>query len=99
MERIFLAVLLAVLLSAGCMVAPGHRGSGVLLVPPLPAVVVLEDEPYYYHNGYHYYYQRDRWSYSNSRNGPWAELPRDRYPKELRYRGRGETRGYDRYGR
>jgi len=98
MKRISVAVLLAVFLFAGflfagCVVAPGHRGSGVVVVPALPSVVVLESEPYYYHGGYHYFYQNDRWSYSRSRSGPWVELPRDRYPKETRFKGRGDDRG------
>jgi hypothetical protein len=93
MKRILLAVLLAVFLIVGCVVAPGPRGSGVVLVPPLPTIVVLEEEPYYYHSGYHYYYQNDRWSYSKSRSGPWVELPRDRYPKEVKFKGRGHERG------
>jgi len=93
MKRISSAVLLAVFLLAGCMVVPGRRGSGIVLVPPLPSIVVLEEEPYYYHSGYYYYYHNDRWSYSNSRRGPWSELPRDRYPKEVRFKGRGDGRG------
>ena len=101
MKNVLLPVLLAVFLLVGCMVVPGRRGAGVVVVPPLPSIVVLEEEPYYYHSGYYYYYQNDRWSYSNSRSGPWVELPRDRYPKEVRFkgrgdeRGRGEKRGYD----
>ena len=78
---------------AGCAVGPGHGGYGVVIVPPLPAVVVLESEPYYQHGGYYYYYQGDRWSYSHSRSGPWMELPRDRYPKEVKYKGQGNESG------
>ncbi len=97
MKRIFLAVLLAAFMLSACMVVPGRRGHGVVMVPPLPSIVVLEAEPYYYHSGYYYYYQNDRWSYSNSRRGPWAELPRGHYPKEVRFkdRGRGDERGRD----
>jgi len=111
MKRIWLAVLLAVFLIVGCVVAPGPRGSGVVLVPPLPTIVVLEEEPYYYHSGYHYHYQNNVWFYSNSRSGPWRELTRDRWPKEVKFkgkergrdddrgrgdeRGRGEKRGHD----
>jgi hypothetical protein len=86
---------------AGCMVGPGQGGYGVVVVPPLPAVVVLESEPYYQQGGYYYYYQGDRWSYSNSRGGPWVELPPDRYPKEVRFKdkgggqGKGEKHGHD----
>jgi len=111
MKNLSVAVLLAVFLFAGCVVAPGHRGSGVVVVPALPEIVVLESEPYYYHGGYHYYYQNDRWSYSTSRSGPWVELPRERYPKETRFKGkghgrdkgderdRGEKRGHDKRDR
>ena len=105
MKRLLVAALLATFLFAGCVVSPGHRGSGVVVVPALPSIVVLEEEPYYYHGGYHYFYQNDRWSYSRSRSGPWVELPRDRYPKETRFkgrgdeRGRGEKRGHDRQDR
>ena len=95
MNRICLAVLLGVFLFVGCVVGPGHRGSGVVVVPALPSIVVLETEPYYYHGGYHYFYQNDRWFYSNTRSGPWAELPRDRYPRETRFKGRGHERDGD----
>src|SRR4030042_7000830 len=93
MKRIFLAVLLIAFMLSACVVVPGRRAHGVVVVPPLPSIVVLESEPYYYHGGYHYYYQNDRWSYSSSRSGPWVELPRDRYPKEVRFKGRGGDRG------
>jgi hypothetical protein len=93
MKKISLAVLLGAFLFVGCVVGPGRHGSGVVVVPALPSIVVLEEEPYYYQNGYHYHYQNDRWSYSESRSGPWMELPRDRYPKEVRFKGRGQERG------
>lgn len=92
MKRILPAVLLGVFLLVGCVVRSGYRGEAVI-VPALPSIVVLEDEPYYYHGGYYYYYHDDRWSYSNSRSGPWVELPRDRYPNETRFKGRGGERG------
>ena len=93
MKRILLAVLSGVFLFVGCVVGPGYRGDGMVVVPALPSIVVLESEPYYYQGGYHYHYQSDRWYYSNSRSGPWSELPRDRYPKEVRYKNRGDDRG------
>jgi len=105
MRRIVLVGPLAVLLLAGCLVAQGRRGSSVVVVPALPSVVVLESEPYYQHSGYIYHYRNDRWFYSRSRSGTWLELPRDRYPKEVKFkdkgqdkgdeRGRGEKRGHD----
>ena len=97
MKRIFPAVLLAAFMLSACVVAPGRRGHGVVVVPSLPSIVVLEEEAYYHHSGYYYYYQNDRWSYSNSRSGPWVELPRDHYPKEVRFKqkARGDERGRD----
>jgi hypothetical protein len=53
MKRLLLAALLGVFLFAGCVVGPGPRGSGVVVVPALPSIVVLETEPYYYQGGYH----------------------------------------------
>ena len=84
-------------LLAGCLWVPGPRAEGMILVPALPPVVVLEAEPYYVQGGYHYHYQNNGWYYSNSRSGPWAPLPRDRYPKEVRYkdnRGKGQNSGH-----
>ena len=105
MKRIIFAVLLAAGILSACVVAPGRRGHSVVVAPALPTIVVLEEEPYYYHSGYHYYYRNGGWSYSQSRSGPWVELPRDRYPKETRFkekgrggdnRGGGSGRGRDR---
>ncbi len=92
MRRREIAVLLAVSLLAGCLMVPGPRGSGTILVPPLPMIVVLEEEPYYQHGGYFYFYENNRWSYSNSRGGPWVKLPRDRYPKEVKFKGKGNDK-------
>ncbi len=97
MKRIFLAVLLVAFMLSACVVVPGRRGHGVVVAPPLPSIVVLEEEPYYHHSGYSYYYQNNRWFYSNSRSGPWLDLPRDHYPKEVRFKekGSGDERGQD----
>jgi hypothetical protein len=70
------------------------------VAPPLPAVVELGDEPYYYHDGYHYYYHDNGWEYSRDRRGPWRELPKSHYPREMRYHGNREGgspggRGYE----
>ena len=77
---------------AGCVMVPGPRG-GVSFVPILPPLVVLDAEPYYVHQGYYYYYQNNGWYYSHSRGGPWVDLPRDHYPREVRFRGGGEGGG------
>jgi hypothetical protein len=94
MKRILLATLLAVSLLTACVAVPGRHG--VEFVPFLPPLVVLEAEPYYYYDGFHYHYNNDRWFYSRSRGGPWYDLPRDHYPRELRYKGRGGRHGHER---
>ena len=71
---------------AGCVMTPGPRGQGVTFVPLLPPIVVLGEEPYYDHGGYHYYYRDGGWAYSHARGGPWIDLPRDHYPREVRFR-------------
>ena len=106
MKKFLIVGLPMVCLLMGCMVGPGPRGSGgVVIVPALPSVVVLEAEPYYQQGSYFYFYQNNSWSYSNSKSGPWVELPRDRYPKEVklkdqgRDKGKGENRGQDKRGK
>ena len=100
MKRILIAMLIAVSLLTACVLAPeggrGHRSGGVVIAPLLPPVVVLEAEPYYFYEGFTYHYTNDRWYYSQSRRGPWAELPRDRYPKEVRYKGQHGKQNRDR---
>jgi hypothetical protein len=98
-HKILYGVLLAALLLPGCVVAPAdHRGPEWVVAPALPVIVELGVEPYYFHSGFYYYYQeRDhRWSYSRERTGPWRELPRDRYPREIRYKDRGHDHDMDR---
>lgn len=92
-KMLIVAPLTALLLLSACVVAPARHGSGLVVAPALPLIVELGVEPYYYQGGYHYYYNNDRWSYSNSRSGPWMDLPRSHYPKEIRRRGRDDDRG------
>ncbi|MEI6210243.1 MAG: hypothetical protein WCR06_01330 [bacterium] len=94
-KRILLAGLLAPLLIAGCLVSRGPRGEGITIVPILPALVVLDAEPYYVHEGYHYHYRNGGWFYAQSRSGPWVSLPRDHYPKEVRFRDMDNNRGQE----
>jgi len=89
MYRMLYALLTATLLTA-CVAAPTGEGSELVVAPALPQIVELGSEPYYYHSGYYYYYHNDRWSYSTARTGPWRDLPKDRYPGEVRYEGRGD---------
>ena len=53
----------------------------------------------------YYHYHDHAWLYSHSKAGPWKKLPRDRYPREIRYkrhdrddgrhdRNRDRDRGY-----
>ena len=77
----------ALLICASCVATVGPYGTSYAIPPPLPAVVVLDDSPYFVHDGHHYYYNSNHWYYSNYRSGPWRDLPRNHYPKELRYRG------------
>jgi len=94
MSKMRIVLPLAILLLAGCVVTPADR---VVVAPALPVVVEFGADPYYYQQGYYYYYDSHYWRYSNSRAGPWLDLPRSHYPKEIRYRGRGGD-GRDRDG-
>jgi len=94
-KMLSIAALMALLLSA-CLVAPaGHRSARVI-APPLPVIVELDAEPYYYQSGYYYFYDHNRWRYSDQRSGPWADLPRNRYPKETKFKSHDNRRDKDR---
>lgn len=99
MHKMLYVALLTTLLLPACVVVPAH-GPGYVVAPALPLVVELGVEPYYFHSGFYYYYhdQDRRWSYSHARTGPWKELPRDRYPREIRFKDRHD-RDRDRDGR
>ena len=101
MNRMLSIALLATLLLSACVVAPERGGPGVVVAPALPLVVELGVEPYYVHGGYYYYYNNNQWGYSTARTGPWRDLPRDYYPREIRYRDHSEhyDRDHDRYNR
>ena len=87
MNRMLFAALVAAPLLTACVVGP----------PGLPVVVELGTEPYYYQDGYYYYYQNNDWRYSKSRSGPWTELPRSHWPKEIKHRGRDDDRDRGRH--
>jgi len=92
MKKFWFTMTLASLLCTACIMTAGPHGASIAIAPPLPVVVEL-DTPYYYHSGYNYYYTDNRWYYSQKKGGPWIDLPRDRYPKETKYRGKGPDRG------
>ena len=98
MKKLLIVDLLVVVLLAGCKEGSAPRGSGevkevsgargsgeIVAAPALPPLVELGAEPYYQHAGYFYFYQDSRWSFSQSRNGPWVGLPGDRYPREVKF--------------
>lgn len=96
------AVLVGLLVTsmlAGCLMVPGPRGEGMVVVPALPPVVVFDAGPYYVHQGYHYHYQNNGWYYARSRGGPWAPLPEDHYPREVKFRDGGNGRDQGRNNR
>ena len=96
-----MVVILCWLIACSSM-AMGRHGSKVAVVvsiPLLPPIVELHEEPYYYQSGYYYHYDRDRWYYARSKRGPWANLPRDHYPKETRYKGKSWRHDRDDRGR
>ena len=92
MKRISLmAIVAASLLITSCVYppvgdgydSPGYGDMGPTILPPM---VILDTEPYYFYNGYHYHYLNDRWYYSRNRRGPWTDLPRNHYPREVRFK-------------
>jgi hypothetical protein len=95
MKKVSLLVIIAAsFLTTACVVPPpGDEGYdspeyGDMRPVPLPPLVVLDAESYYFHNGLHYHYLNGRWLYSRSRSGPWTDLPRHHYPREVRYKER-----------
>lgn len=96
MKSTLLAAPLVALVLSACVVAPAGRDEGWPVAPALPLVVELGIEPYYAQGGYFYFYNDSRWRYSQSRSGPWTDLPRSHYPKETRFRGRPDGRDGER---
>ncbi len=92
MTKSFVTLTAATLLFTACVMTAGPHGTSITIAPPLPVVVELAD-PYYAYGGFYYFYNNDRWYYSRSRSGPWIDLPRDRYPREVRGKGYGHDRG------
>lgn len=90
MKKFVFAALSGLFLITGCLMYAGPQGSGVMVVPPLPAIVELDMDPFFFHSGFYYHYHDDNhWTYSPSRNGPWKELPRGHYPKETKWKRKG----------
>ena len=86
--KLFPIIIFTAFIGASCAASVGPYGASFAIAPPLPTVVELGDNPYYTRGSYHYYYNNDHWYYSHARNGPWRNLPRNHYPREVRFRGR-----------
>lgn len=95
MKKLVLISFFAALALTACLVTPGPPGSGTVMVSPLPPIVVLGEDPYYYQDGNYYFYDNHNWRYSRSRNGPWTDLPRSYWPREIRHRDRHDDRDRD----
>ena len=93
MSRVLAIGFVAGSLCSGCGLAPGPD-YGEEVAPPLPDVVELDSGPYYHYRDYHYRYENDRWHYARDRNGPWRDLPRSHYPREVHsHGGEGQVHG------
>ena len=93
MMRMLVMALFASSMFTGCVYTPERGYYREEVAPPLPAVVEFDREPYFYQRGYHYRYEKDRWHYARERSGPWKDLPRSHWPREIRHRGEGERGG------
>jgi hypothetical protein len=92
MKKTVIAALISAFLVAGCAIgfSGRHHGGSMIIVPALPETVEIDADQYYSQGGYYYRYQGNVWVYSESRQGPWVDLPRSHYPKQVRYKGQGD---------
>jgi hypothetical protein len=95
MKKTMIIAAISAFLFAGCAIGFNRHGN-LVVVPALPTTVELDADQYYYQNGYYYHHDGDIWVYSQSRQGPWVNLPRSHYPREVRYRGHEENHRDDR---
>ena len=93
MKKRFLIIIVMAFMSVSCVTTVGHRGSYVAIAPPLPVTVESVDPySYYTYGGFYYYYHGDRWYYSRSKSGRWIDLPRNHYPKGLKFKSKRNVR-------
>ena len=95
MKKTMIFAAVSAFLFAGCAIGFNRHGN-LVVVPALPVTVELDADQYYYQNGYYYHHEGDVWFYSQSRQGPWVNLPRSHYPREVHYRGHEESHRDDR---
>lgn len=88
MKRTVFVIVAATVLMTGCTIGYlGNRhGGNIVIVPALPVTVEIDTDRFYYQSGYYYSYRGEVWFYASSRQGPWVQLPRDRYPREVHIR-------------
>ena len=86
MNKTIIGALIIACLMSGCAIGFGRHGE-VVVVPALPYTVEVDADQYYYQNGYYYHYNGSVWYYSERKEGPWRDLPRDHYPREVRHQG------------
>lgn len=98
MKKFIFILIFAAFTSVSCVAAVRPYGADVAVAPHLPIVVELVDS-YYVYSGYHYHYHQNRWYYSKTKDRHWKHLPKERYPREVRFKKkRNEThRGDERY--
>jgi hypothetical protein len=95
MKYLFSILIFCIFLCVSCVATVGPQGTIVSIAPPLPMVVEL-GAPYYVYGGYYYHHVNNQWYYSRSKEGRWRELPRDRYPKEVKYKGKYHKKDWKR---
>ena len=78
------------------VVAPPPSG---IVVAPLPPVYVVPDRHLYFYGSFYYYNWQGGWYWSRHQQGPWHELPRDRWPSRVERRGYERDRGEHERGR
>jgi hypothetical protein len=95
MKNRLVVTLIAAFFVTGCTIGfEGDGAGGLVIAPALPVIVQLDVDHSYYQNGYYYSRRGNSWYYSQSRDGSWSRLPRDRYPMEVHYQGQVNHRHY-----
>jgi hypothetical protein len=97
MKKAMIGFVISAFLVVGCAIGFGRHGN-LVVVPALPVTVEVDDDQYYYQDGYYYHYNGSAWFYSDRKGGQWRDLPRDRYPREVRRRGEQNQRDHDNRG-
>ncbi len=65
-----------------------------IIVQPLPPVYVVPGRHVYFYGNAYYYNWGGGWYWSRHQQGPWQELPRDRWPSRMDQHGDGPGQGH-----